>query len=402
MTNFVKKSLLCTFVLILLLALLPTTNVYASSTMPPHGYTWKDSSTNKLVYQYNTYNSSKGYYTTSKTVYSDGKNIYNSKNELIFANTNGSVGYDEKGTLLVVSANGTLYGSSNLKVFQALLEGKNATYFKYSVDNIVTSVKTSDGMVSVSSFKLTQEALPGSNSETETVINKAKNRVDQTENSAGEMVFKAYKNGKAYMTIIVDGPRVLNNTAKVRLSDTLIGAKFLGIDSSYNVYMYENNGSLYRFKHGSWHSAQKIALKGNFKSCEKDKNGFVTKISLANKTYTIKQLTTDSKWKANRTYAVNKDSYSTMYIKNSSKSNTLSLKDKVLQLNGKTVAKNVGKFYFVNNKRFVYTKGTTLYEASINKPKATEKVTSKFKKVTLKNGLAVKAVLKNGKTIKLS
>ena len=85
MTNFVKKSLLCTFVLILLLALLPATNVYASSTMPPHGYTWKDSSTNKLVYQYNTYNSSKGYYTTSKTVYSDGKNIYNSKNELIFA-----------------------------------------------------------------------------------------------------------------------------------------------------------------------------------------------------------------------------------------------------------------------------------------------------------------------------
>lgn len=406
MAKFMKKSLMCTLALVLLLTSVPFT-AKAATSMLPYSYSWTDSSTSKIVHQFYEYNNSKNTFSITKRVSSKGNYIYNSNDELIFAESKGSsvqyIGFDEKGTLLVIAKDGSIYGSSNLKVFLQLVKNVNATSFNYSIDDLIVSVQTTSGTLSVSSFKLMDEAvIEETEQQTETpVVNKVKNRIEQTENSAGEMVYTAFKNGKSYMTIIVKNAKVLNVTANVRLSDNLVGAKFLGIDESYNVYMYENNGSLYRFKYGSWYSAQKIALNGNFRSCSRNENGFISSITTTQKTYSIKQLTTDSKWKASRTYAVNKGSYSTMYIKGSAKSNTLSIKDKVLTLNGKTVAKNVSKFYFVNKKSFIYSKGSTLYKATLNKPKSVSKVTTKLKKVTLKNGLAKKVVLKSGKSIKL-
>lgn len=406
MKNFIKKSLMCTLALLLMVTSIPITAL-AANDLPPYGYTWEDSSSGETVYQYYEYNQKKGTFSISKRVSSKGNYVYNANGDLIFSSSKGSsskyIGFDEDGTLIIIAQDGSVYASENLKVFQQVLKKCNATTLKYNVDDLVTSVKTKKGTVSVSNFQFEPEVLDKNEVEKEeVVVNKAKNRVDQTENSAGEMVYLVYKDGKLHMKLVVGETKVLNETADVRLSDTLVGAKFLGVDYSYNVYMYETNGCLYRFKYGEWYSAQKIALSGNFRSCSRDDNGFISKISTNNKTYTIEQLTTDSKWKATRTYAVNKESYATLYIKGSAKSHTLTLSDEaVLQLDGTTVAKNVDEFYFVNKTYFVYSKDSKLYKASLSNPTDATRVTSKFKEITLKNGLATTALLTTGKTLKL-
>lgn len=407
MKNSIKKSLTLLIALVLMLTSIPITAMAATETAP-YGYTWEDSSSGKTIYQFYEYDNKHDTFSVTKRVSAKGNYIYSAAGDLIFSSSKGNsskyIGFDEDGTLIIIAQDGSVYASENLKVFQQVLKKCNASSLNFNLDDLVTSVKTQKGTVSVSNFQLQVEVLDENKfPEQEVVVKKAKNRVDQTENSAGEMVFKAYKDGKHYMTLIVGKNKVLNETAEVRLSDTLKGAKFLGIDTNYNVYMYETNGSLYRFKYGEWYSAQKIALSGTFKSCSRDDNGFLSKVVTTNATYAIDQLTTDSKWIAKQTYAVNKDTYATLYIKNSAKSHTLSIDDDdVLYLDGTYITKNVDEFYFVNKSSFVYIKGTKLYKASISDPSTATRITSKFEEAHLTNGLIKKVTLTTGASLNLS
>ena len=281
-----------------------------------------------------------------------------------------------------------------------------AMNLNYNYDDLAETVTTTSGTLNLSTLYPTVPAPPT----VPTIPNqpgtiKTNNRVEIYANSAGEMVYTAYNGTKVKVSITVsnDGLKILNTTNDVRLSDTLKGVKFMGIDSSYNVYMYETNGTLYRFVFGSWYSAEKIVLDGNFKTMRIDENGFLSTIITDKTTYSIKQLTPSTKWEASYTYAVTKDVYATLYTKGSAKSTTLMLIDGILTLNGKEVDDKVTAFGFISDTKFCYIRNGKAYTAPISDPTDYHRLCSDAVSFKMNDvGLVTKIVLSTGKVIKVA
>jgi uncharacterized protein YhbP (UPF0306 family) len=331
---------------------------------------------------------------------------------LIYSSLGGSAQkynvFDKSGNFFFITTKGEtrriLFGSSKQEV--VLTSGSK--YFTYNTDDLGVSVITSAGQKRLSDLR---PGTPGpEDPETPVPVEptppKAKNRVEKSVNGSGEMVNKAFKNNSLKLTIVVskDETRVLNQTHGVRLTDTLKGAKFCGIDSKYNVYLYELPGTLYKFTFGKWYSPSKLTLKGKFKSYKVNQNGFVTAFVTSKGTFTLSEIESGNKWVAKKTYAVTKANYVTLYIKGKTTSYTLKLTGNNLYLGKDIVASGVSKLGFVSAKKLCYIKNGTCYTASISSPsRATlfAKSVKDFKRNS-SNGLVNKIVLKNGKTKKIS
>lgn len=380
MTNMIKSTKTLRNLLIIafafVIAFSSVTPTYAANNSP-YGFTFDDTANGKTIYRFYSYSANENSYVQSREFYSRGSYVYSS-NGVLLCNTsvgNGSryQGFDSKGQFYIVSSKGTLTKIDIFNKATVLLE-KGAIRLNYNLDDLATTITTSVGTKYLSTLAPAPE-VDDDEDYTPAPVVKEKNRVDIYTNSANELVYDAYKNGslKTQMVVSSNGKNVLNATAKVRLSDTLKGAKFLGFDSSYNVYLYETN-TLYRFKSGSWYSAEKLALNGSYKSFKKDDKGFISKVVTTKSSYTVKQLTTSSKWKAKKTYTVSKSGYVTLYTKGSTRTNTLTLKSRQLNLNGKKIASGVSRYGFVSSKKLIFMKGRNVYTAYLSSPTKAKKL----------------------------
>ena len=372
-------------------------SVTSNAANAPYGFTYSDSANGRTIYKYYKYNSSKSTYVPEKEYYSKGSKMYSSGGTLL-TDTYGSGsqynGFDVSGNFYVITPNLELLKIGSTK---EMVLNSGCVRLAYNSDDIATSVVTSSGWISLSTLK---HISPVDEGDSSPVAPKSANRVDTYTNAYGEMVFEAFQNGKVKIKLIVSksGNKVLNATNKVRLTDTLKGAKFLGLDTSYNVYLYEGS-TLYRSRYGKWYSAEKLPLSGTYKSFTNNSNGFMSKIVTSQGSYNSKQIQ-QSNWKASRNYVVCKTGYCTLYQKGKTSSYTLMYKDKVLYLNGKKVAKSVKKYGFTPTK-IVYIKGSTLYTAKLGSPKKTTKVKKAKSLVRNKYNIVVKVKLATGKSKKL-
>lgn len=398
---FKSKKVRCNLLTIVFVAILMfcfSKPAYAAE-KEPFGFTYEDSANGRTVYLFHVYSESDGAYSSFREFYSKGSYVYTGSGVLI-CNTSagrGSMyqGYDSKGQFYIIGKDGSVIVVSTQNKTSVLLKS-GAISLNYNESDIATTVTTTSGRKYLSNL----EPAPEKDDDTYTPapVIKSKNRVDIYTNSANELVYEAYKDNKVKTKVIVssNGKNVLNATDSVRLTDTLLGAKFLGFDTSYNVYLYEAD-TLYRFKAGKWYSAEKLSLNGTYKNFVKDDNGFITKVVTSKSSYTIKQLTTDTKWKAKRTYAVTKKGYITLYTKGSSKTNTLTLKSRQLSLNGKKIATGVSKYGFVSAKKIIYMKGKNIYTTTLSNPKKVTKLYSNGKSLKTNSvGLVSKVVTAKG------
>lgn len=370
-----------------------------AATKEPFGFTYEDSANGRTVYLFHVYSEEDGAYSAFREFYSKGSYVYSSGG-VLFCNTSAGSGsryqgYDSKGQFYIIGKDGSVTVVSTTNKTSVLLKS-GAIKLNYNGNDIATTVTTNSGTKYLSNL----EPAPKKDDDTYTPapVVKQKNRVEIYTNSANELVYEAYKNNKVKTKIVVssNGKNVLNATDSVRLTDTLVGAKFLGFDTNYNVYLYEED-TLYRFKAGKWYSAEKLSLAGKYQKFDKSDSGFIQKIVTTKSSYTIKQLTTDAKWKAKKTYAVTKKGYITLYTKGSSKTNTLTLKNKNLSLNGKKVATGVTKYGFINAKKFIYLKGKKVYTALLSNPKKTTRLYTNGKSFkTSSVGLVNKVVTTKG------
>jgi hypothetical protein len=213
---------------------------------------------------------------------------------------------------------------------------------------------------------------------------------------------KAYQNNKLKLNLLVSGSKILNVTNSIRLSDSAVGAKFMGVSSKYEVYLYEVDGTIYKFTSTSWYSPSKVTISGKITGTVEDENGFLTAIKTSKGTYKLSSLD-NSKWKAKKTYAVRKSNYATMYKKGSTSSYTLKLSKSTLTLNGKKVTDKVKYFGFLSASKIVLIKTNGLrYTATISKPtKLTlvDKNKTKSFVYNTTNGLVKSAKLANGKIV---
>lgn len=399
-----------------------TTVSAATVAKPPYGYSWNDDSNGNKHFQFYEFDKNLNSYRITRRVIMKNKNLYSNSGALLYTSVK-EAGYSSAGDLYVILNNGNIE--------EMTYAGKKVSYKINAVklnfdteDLVVTILVTGKGNVKLSDLANIVSPTPTPSptpspspspapvSPTPTPTNpspsptpipaKAKNRVERTDANGSQKVI-AYQNNKKKMQLLISGSKVLNETASVRLSDTVKGAKFLGIDTSYSVYLYETNGTLYRFKFGSWYSAETMKLNGTFKSSKNDSNGFLESVTTNKGTYKVSSLNKPSVWKAKKTYAVNKATYVTLYTKGTTTSKTLSIKNGTLYLNGKKVTTKVTKFGFVNAKKFVLVKSGKVFTANITTPTKLKAVDTK-KKGTIKPGklgLITTATI-GGKTVKLS
>lgn len=391
-----KKRLISLMLLVVMILTLTVTANAASTA--PYGFTYDDVANGRTVYMFYTYNKQTNNFQPTKEYYSKGNKLYK-LNGTAIADTYGSSGqyngFDKAGVFYVITPKQQLIQfKENTK---NVLFNSGALRLSYNSDSIATAVVTNDGWKSLSTLKPVK---PIDDDDTPTPTTELPaNRIQMYTNSAGEMVYEAIQNKKLKLTLVVskDGKRVLNQTSKIRLTDTLKGAKFVGFDSNYNVYLYEGS-TLYRFKFGKWYSAEKVLLNGTYKSFTNTTSGFISKVVTSKTSYSIKQLTTSGKWKASSTYVVKKSDYQTLYIKGKTASYTLQYKSKKLSLNGKQVATNVSKYGFTSSKKVIYIKGGKCYTASLSKPGSSKLFCKNAKAlVTNSKNLVTKVKLSSGK-----
>ncbi len=380
----------------------------ADMTNDPYGYTYDDAANGHTMYKYYSYNSQSGSYSATRVFYSEGTSVYIESGNLLVSSTSAGSGsryngFGITGIFYMITSNGGLISIDSNNMVNTIL-ASGAMNLNYNYDDLAETVTTTSGTLNLSTLSPTTPTTPT----VPTVPNqpgtiKTNNRVEIYTNSAGEMVYTAYSAStvKVSITVSSDGLKILNTTNDVRLSDTLKGVKFMGIDSSYNVYMYETNGTLYRFIFGNWYSAEKIVLDGKFKTMRTDENGFLSTIITDKTTYTLKQLTPSTKWEASYTYAVTKDVYATLYTKGSAKSTTLMLTDGILTLNGKEVDDKVTAFGFISESKFCYIRNGKAYTAPISDPTDYHRLCSDAVNFKMNDiGLVTKVVLSTGKTVK--
>lgn len=415
-----KLKKMATTIVLTIAVLCTAQNVSAATvTKAPYGYSWVDDNTSNKHIQFYEFDKNLNSYRITRRVMMKNKNLYSNSGALLYTSVK-EAGYSSAGDLYVILSTGN--------VEKMTYAGKKASYkvdaikLNFDAEDLVTTILvTGKGNVKLSDLANVANPTPTPSpspspspapvSPTPTPTNpsptptpsKAKNRVERTD-SNGNQIVRAYKDNKKKLQLYVSGSKILNETNGVRLSDTVKGAKFLGIDTGYNVYLSEINGKLYKFKFGNWYSAEVVNIDGDVKSVINNNNGFITAIKTAKGTeYKISELNKSGAWVAKKTYAVNKGSYVTLYTKGSSKSKTLNLKNGTLYLNGKKVSTKVTKFGFVNAKKFVLIKSGKVYTASIASPTKLKAVNSK-KKGTIKPGklgLITTATI-GGKAVKLS
>lgn len=392
MKKIVKRILTIITITLLLLGISPANVAFAATNATaPYGFTYDDSVTGRTMYKFFKYDTNKKAHVPAKTNYSIGNWVYTEKGILISKESAGAGsrynGFDLNGKFYIVTKTGALLlNSSSFSTTEVLKTG--AKYLIYNSDDLATTVVTTSGNLRLSDLKKVPEMDPGT---TPKPTPKAKNRVEMYTNSANEMVYASYKENTLKTKIVVNGNKVLNETKGIRLSDTLYGAKFLGFDTSYNVYLYEAN-HLYRFKDGSWYTAERLTLSGNYKNFKRNDNGFITEIITKNDvSYPIKTLTSSEKWKASKTYVVSKSDYKTLYTKGSTKSHVLRVSKNKLYFDGKLITTGVTKYGFMSAKKFVFIKNKKAYTAAITSPKKFKVYKKKATKLaTNSNGLVNK------------
>ena len=389
------KKVLRSILIVLALALLNVTVNAATSSHEPYGHSYGDAVNGRTVYRF--YEFKNGVYNITKEYYSKGNKLYKIHDIIPIADTYGSSaeynGFDSKGNFYIITPTQQLL---QIGVGKKLLLEAGAIRLDYNSDDLVRGVYTSSGRVLLPNLKPVQQVEDENN--TPAPQPKPANRVQAYTNSANEMVYEAFKNGKLKLTLIVskDGKKVLNATMGIRLSDSMDGPKFVGLDTNYNVYLAEGN-ALYRFKFGSWHSAERIALAGNYKSFLNSSDGFISKIRTSSDSYTIQQLTTSRKWKAKKDYCVRKDTYVTMYLKGKVASHTLRKQGKNLLLDGKKIATNVTQYGFTKSHKIVYIRNSICYQAKLSKPTKGKKLYASSKNFSFNsNKFVVKVKLKKG------
>ncbi len=364
----------------LIIGMCPT--AFASSETDPYGFYYDEASLGRTMYEYYVYDRREDSHIIAKTFYSIGNSVYTGNGELVTNSSAGSGalynGFATNGDFYFITSSGSLIRMDSAGR-QSVQYSSGAISLSYTSDDLAEIVQTTSGNKYLSNLSGAPSGTPGTpgNNNNNKPGSKT-SRVEMYTNTSGEMVRDAYELGNLKVSIVVskDGKSVLNATYGVRLSDTLKGAKFLGFDTSYNVYLYEKNGTLYRFTFGNWYSAECVRLDSKFKTFRTDQNGFISTIITEKSSYTIGQLTdtVNNKWVAKETYAVVKDTYTTLYTKGSVESNTLMWDDGSLYLNGIVVApkivaglitSNIGDFGFISDKEFCYIRENMVFICSI-------------------------------------
>lgn len=287
---------------VVLLLCSATVTAFAASKNDPYGFVWLDEASDKWNVQYYEYNASEKAYNPVDYVTLDGSCLYDKHGTLIYNSVKAmDDNYSEASKPTVCFRDGMLYfitkdgrvcvmSSSTAKTFSMNSSIKNAKCFELDANDIGSKVSGKN----LSSLKFSGTYARDTNTNTSTggeseksgnyVLTYAYNG-DPT-----KIAYDAYRDDKLVISVLCKNSNVWVETEQKLISDTCVGAKFVGYSHEFFTILYDLDGTVYAFAHDNFEKALPISLGEEILSYEKDKNGFVETITTTRTTYNLDNL----------------------------------------------------------------------------------------------------------------
>lgn len=299
---FIKMTSL---VLVLVCMFSLSTTAFAASGVKddPYGYTWLDESTDTWYFQYYRAPNGDNVYSVVDYAYLKGNTLYDANSKIISKSvrsmddnpsldTKPTVAFF-KGDLVFLTTSGELckMASSTSSKYSKSTTAPSAKYFTLDADGLGYQV---------GSKKLTSMSFDGSyNRDNASTDGNVSNPTDKKGNfiltyaypgDPLKVCYDAYKDDKVILSVHCKNANVWCETEKILLSETCVGAKFVGFSTNYDTILYDQDGTVYAFAYGNYEKAFPISLGEEIKSYKKDANGFVESITTSKNTYKLDDL----------------------------------------------------------------------------------------------------------------
>lgn len=330
----------------------------------PYGYTYVDDDTGIWYFQYYQSPKNNGVYTAVDVAYLIGNTLYDMNSKVIAKNVRGMSNTPSLDTTPTVAFyNGNLY---YLTTSGELCKMATSTATTYSKSKTAPSAKTftldADGLgYKVGSSKLSGMSFsgsfnrgsttpggsaPGTNIKTGNFV-----KTRTSPNDPLRICYDAYRDGEMIISIACKNANVWLETEQILLSETCVGAKFVGYSHDYFTIMYDQDGSVYAFPYGNYEVALPISLGEEIMSYKKDDNGFVESITTSKKTYNLDKLLEEYNydeyaWISKLNYAVNSTSKSVVYDEYGEALVTLNKSSNYLYYDGTKLSMSYKPTYF--------------------------------------------------------
>lgn len=347
---------------VLLLSMATTTTFAASgSKTDPYGFVWLDETNDIWYFQYYVYNSRERAYEIEDYAYLKGNKLYDSEGDRISSSVRAmDDDYDEADKPTVCFLNGNLYfigtngkvckmSSSTASTYSVASSVTNAKYFELDADELGSRV-SSKYLTSLSfSGKYDRD---GSNNN-----NTSGNESEKSGNyvltyayngDPTKIAYDAYKDDELLISVYCKNSNVWVQTEGLLLSETCVGAKFVGYSHDYFTILYDLDGTVYAFAHDNFDKALPISLGEEIMSYKKDEDGFVESITTTRKTYDLDDLLDDygySDYTKDISYVKNTSTRSRAFTEYDEVIHTLSKSNNYLYWNDKKLSNSYNCTY---------------------------------------------------------
>lgn len=330
----------------------------------PYGYTWIDESSGTWYFQYYNVPNGKKVYSVVDYVYLKGNILYASNSKIISKNVrsmDANPNLDTKptvafynGNLYFITTNGELckMTTSTAKTYSKANQELSAKYFTLDANALGSKIGTK---------KLSSMSFNGSYATSSTTPSVT---VPNTTNKKGNFIltyaypgdplkvcYDAYKDDKLLLSVYCKNANVWLETEQLLLSETCVGAKFVGFSHNYHTILYDQDGTVYAFAYGNYKKALPISLGEEIMSYKKDDKGFVESITTSKKTYNLDSLLKeydedDFVWVNDLKSVTNSTNKSVLYNKNEKVVATLKKSNKNLYYENIKLPESYNPTYF--------------------------------------------------------
>lgn len=261
----------------------------------PYGFTWLDEEEDIWYIQYYEYSSRDGAYSITDYVYVDNNKLYDKNGKQI--NTVKSMDSEDEptagfynGKLYFLDKSGyTCQMSKSTDSKYSRYDSNSAKYFTLDEDGLITKA----GNYSISSMKFSgsysrNSSSNGSGNHTEKSGDYVKTYAYNGDPE--KTVYDAYYDDELLISIYCKGSNVWVDTNSLLLSETCVGAKFVGYAHGYFTIMYDLDGTIYCFAYDRFNKALPITFNEEIMSYVKDDDGFIESIKTNRRTYDLDDL----------------------------------------------------------------------------------------------------------------
>lgn len=300
--HFVK---LASIMLVLICMFSFATTAFAASGVKddPYGYTWLDESTDIWYFQYYRAPGGDRVYSVVDYAYLKGNTLYDANSKVISKSVRSmddNPSLDTKptvafynGNLYFLTTSGELYKMSTSTATK-LTKSKTAPSAKYfTLDADGLGYKVGSTLLSNMSFSGSYSRDTSSSGGSGSGSTNKKGNYVLTYAYPGDplkVCYDAYRDDEMVISVYCKNANVWVETEQLLLSETCVGAKFVGYSHDYFTILYDQDGTVYAFAYGDYDRALPISLGEEIMSYKKDSNGFVESITTSKKTYNLDSL----------------------------------------------------------------------------------------------------------------